>query len=69
MCVGGGEIDRNTSCDDCWSVDRVMSVAPFDVRGAVPSGSTVKGSSLLVYRMDGSLGESEIFIKYDELVV
>jgi hypothetical protein len=69
MCVDGGEIDRNTSCDDCGSVDRVMSVAAFGVRGAVPSGSTVKGGSLLVDRMDGPLGESEIFIKYDELVV
>jgi len=46
----------------------MMSVAAFGVRGAVPSGSTVKGDSLLV-ELNGALGESKIFIAYNELVV
>lgn len=69
MFVDGGENNHKTSCDDCWSVGRIMSVAAFGVRGAVPSGSAVKGGSLLVDQMNGSLGESEIFNTYNELVV
>jgi hypothetical protein len=69
MFVDGGENNHKTSCDDCRSVGRMMSVAAFGVRGAVPSGSTVKGGSLLAHQMNGSLGEIEIFITHNELVV
>jgi hypothetical protein len=69
MFVDGGENNHKTSCDDCRSVGRMMSMAAFGVKGAVPSGSTVKGGSLLVDQMNGSSGESEIFITYNELVV
>jgi hypothetical protein len=69
MFVDGGEDNHKTSCDDCMSVGRMMSVAAFGVRGAVPSASPVKGGSLLFDQMNGSLGESEIFITYNELVV
>jgi len=69
MFVDGGENNHKTSCDDCRSVGRMMSVAVFGVRGAVTSGSTVKGGNLLVDQMNGSLGESEIFIACNELVV
>jgi hypothetical protein len=68
MFVDGCENNQKTSCDDCRSVGRMMSVAAFGVRGAVPSGSTVKGDSLLV-ELNGALGESKIFIAYNELVV
>jgi len=69
MFVDGGENNHKTSCDDCGSVGRMMSVAAFGVRGAVLSGSTVKGGNLLVDQMNGSLGESEIFVTYNELVI
>jgi len=68
MFVDGGGNNHKTSCDDCRSVGRMMSVAAFGVRGAVPSGSAVKGGSLLV-ELNGALGESKIFITYNELVV
>ena len=69
MFVCGGENNHKTSCDDCRSVGRMMSVAAFGVRGAVPSGPAVKGGSLLVDLTNGSSGESEIFITCNELVV
>ena len=67
--LDGGEINYKASRDYCRSVDRMMSVAAFGVRGAVPSGYAVKGGSLLVDQLNGSLGGSEIFITYNELAV
>lgn len=69
MFVDGGKNNHKTSCDDCRSLGRMMTVAAFGVRGAVPSGSTVKGGSLLAEQMNESSGESEIFITYNDLVV
>jgi hypothetical protein len=53
MFVCGGENNHKTSCDDCRSVGRMMSVAAFGVKGAVHSGSAVKGGSLLAGLMNG----------------